>query len=123
MYLTRDDEITSDEENWTLGCDNLYDYLHGFAYGNAIGWLDYSGYFEMNDNGVEFIRNNFKNKNIKLNKWLSDGVDEFYGDYDDTIILLALEKESGSHLHYASNNETHFKEMENKWKGIDIEYK
>jgi hypothetical protein len=122
VYFTCDEKISSDEKNWTLGCNNLYDYIHGFAYGNAVCYLDFKGYLEITDCGKEFIRNNFKNKNIKLNRWLSDGVDEFYGDYDDTIIMLSLTM-GGDHLLYASNNEKHFKEIENKWKGIEMEYK
>ena len=108
-----------DMEYWEIGCDNLYNYMHGFAYIHAALCLEYNGYFDVNDNGIAFIRNNFKNKGIKFNNWIVEGDTEFYGDYDDTIIMLIAE----TSLFYASNNKNHFIEMENKWEGKDIEYK
>ena len=112
--------FTSDMENWEMGCNNLFNYLHGFAYVNLVCSLKYNGYFDLSDYGVNFIRNNFANKNIVLRNWWSnDGEIEFFGDYDDTIMMLNAE----TSLFYASNNEKHYVAMENKWKGIDIEYK
>ena len=108
-----------DMENWEIGCDNLYNYIHGFAYIHAALYLDYNGYFDLNDDGIAFIRDNFKNKDIKFKNWIVEGDTEFYGDYDDTIIILTAE----TSLFYASNNKNHYIEMENKWKGKDIEYK
>jgi len=107
-----------DKKHWEFGCNNLFNYLHGFAYCNVVFYLDYNGYFDISDNGIRFIRTNFKNKNIILKNWVVDGDHEFYGDYNDTIMMLTAE----TSLFYASNNEEHFIEMENKWKGIDIEY-
>jgi hypothetical protein len=111
--------FSDDEEHWRLGCENLFDYIHGFVYGNTVFYLDYTGYFDVSDDGIDFIRTNFKNKNIKLTNWVVEGDHEFYGDYDDTIMLLCAE----TSLFYASNNKEHFMEMEKKWEGIDIEYK
>jgi len=111
--------FTSDKNIWEIGCKNLFNYIHGFAYSNAVLGLDYNGYFDISDDGINFIRTNFRNKNIKLNNWAVDGDTEFYGDYDDTIMMITAE----TSLFYASNNEKHFIEMENKWKEIDIEYK
>ena len=108
-----------DEEHWEIGCDNLFNYIHGFVYYNAVCYLDYNGYFDINDNGIKFIRTNFKNKNVLFKNWVVDGNCEFYGDYDDTIMMLTAE----TSLYYASNNKEHFIEMENKWKGLEIEYK
>jgi hypothetical protein len=108
-----------DRKDWKLGCNNLFNYIHCFVYYNVVCCLDYNGYFEISNNGVNFIRSNFKNKNITVNNWGVDGKIEFYGDYDDTIIQLVSE----GCLYYASNNKEHFIEMENKWKGIDMEYK
>ena len=108
-----------DEEYWELGCDNLINYIHGFAYIQAVLCLNYNNNFDISDSGINFIKANFKCKNIKFNNWIIDGVTEFYGDYDDTIMMLTAE----TSLFYASNNKEHFVEMENKWKGIDIEYK
>jgi hypothetical protein len=108
-----------DMKLWEIGCNSLLDYIHGFTYIHAALCLDFSDYFELSDDGVKFIRNNFKDKNIRFNNWVIDGITEFYGDYDDTIMMITTE----GPFYYASNNEKHFIEMKNKWKEIDIEYK
>ena len=111
--------FTLDADQWKIGCDNLIDYIHGFAYIQAAIGLDYNGSFDVSDYGIDFVRKNNKNKNILFKNWLTNGNWEFYGDYNDTIIIIASE----TSLFYASNNEKHFIEMENKWKRKDIEYK
>jgi len=106
-----------DRKFWKIGCDNLIDYIHGFTYVHAALYLKNNGYLSISDNGKFFIRENFKNKRVIFYNWILDGYNtEFYGDYDDTILMLT-ERE----LFYASNNKEHFIEMENKWKGIDLE--
>ena len=111
--------FSNDKEHWEIGCNNLFNYIHWFAYIHAALCLDNNGYFDLSDSGVNFIRSNFKNKNIKFNNWVVDGDTEFFGDYDDTIMMIT----AGGPFYYASNNEEHFMEMEKKWKDIDIEYK
>jgi hypothetical protein len=108
-----------DTKNWEIGCDNLFDYIHGFVYYNVVCYLGFNGYFDLSDEGYHFIRTNFKSKNIKLINWPANSCCEFYGDYDDTIMMIV----GGGCFFYASKNEKHFIEMENKWKGLDIEYK
>ena len=108
-----------DMEHWEIGCDNLYNFIHGFAFICAAVNLKNVGSFNTNDNRKAFIRNNFKNKGIKFTNWITYGDIEFYGDYDDTIIMLNEEISS----YYASNNKNHFTEMENKLKEKNIEYK
>jgi len=111
--------FTYGENIWKIGCNNLFNYIHGFVYNNVVLCLDYNGYFDISDVGIKFIRDNFKNKNVILNNWVVDGNIEFYGDYDDTIMMITAE----TSFYFGSKNEKHFIEMENKWKGIDIEYK
>jgi hypothetical protein len=108
--------FTFDKKHWEIGCNNLLNYIHGFVYTNAVTCLKFNGCFDINDNGINFIKSNFKNKNVIFNNWAVDGKNEFYGDYDDTIMMLTAE----TSLLYASNNKEHFMEMEDKWKGIDI---
>jgi hypothetical protein len=107
---------SDDMLNWDLECIDLYNFLHGFMYINAIFSLDYGGEncIEVAENDINYIRNNFKNKNVRFNAW-SYGI-EFYGDYDDTIISIIGE----SFLYYASNNEEHYIEMENKMRKIEV---
>jgi hypothetical protein len=108
------DYFHSDMKNWEVGCENLINYIHGFTYIHAALGLDHNGYLDLNENGVKFVRDNFKNKNIMFKNWMGCGDWEFYSDHDDTIIMLAGEPS----LWYASNNENHYLEMENKLKGI-----
>ena len=101
-----------DESHWEIGCGNLIDYIHGFAYSQAALGLPYGGCIDTiyDDNDIEYIRNNFKSKGILFRNWLVDGDMEIYGGYDDTIMLLIAE----TSLFFASNSEVHYNETANK---------
>jgi hypothetical protein len=107
---------SEDKQNWKIECVDLCGYLHGFAYINAIFSLNYvvEEYIELDEKDINFIKNNFLNKNVRFNEWTM-GI-EFYGDYDDTILIIMGE----TSLFYSSNNKEHFIEMEKKLKAQGI---
>ena len=62
---------------------------------------------DLEESDLLFIQNNFKNKNVRFREWTC-GI-EFYGNYDDSIIILMGGSEQ---MIYVSNSKEHFEEMD-----------
>ncbi|WP_271000674.1 hypothetical protein [Listeria seeligeri] len=96
------------EKEWHLECEKLMEFLEAMAYLQAAFGLNYSSEFfrcvEKED--IDYLRENFTNKNVTFQVHC-EGI-EFFGNHDDTIIMLF---ESGEYFAYSSSSKDHFDEM------------
>ena len=104
---------------WKLDCNNLENFFTAMAYYQAIHLLEFypeDFIFELNDNDLDFIRKNFKNKGVSLLEYVC-GID-FYGNHDDCIIVISAEQD----MSYASSNKEHFAEMDKILSKVGVAY-
>jgi len=102
--------MSENENEWILECETLTEFLFAMACLQATFTLPYSPniFRELEKNDFLFIQNNFKNKHVRFREWTC-GI-EFYGNYDDSVIILMGGCEQ---MAYASNSKEHFEEMDN----------
>ncbi|OMD22832.1 hypothetical protein BJP48_28400 [Paenibacillus odorifer] len=84
--------------------------IHAMAYLQTVFALEYGceSFYSIEQTDLDFIRENFKNKDISFRHWI--GI-EFYGNYDDSIITV-MNNDDSFNLIFASNDKEHFDEMD-----------
>lgn len=101
------------EGNCTIECNTLTEFLEAMAYLQSIWCLKYpnEGFYQLDsDEDIAFVRENFKNKNVRLQTYI--GGTEFYGDHPDDILVMIGE----TSLFYASNSEEYRRALYQKLK-------
>jgi hypothetical protein len=100
--------MSEDQKIWNLETETLTDFFTAMAFLQAAFALDFpcNTFYELEPHELDFITENFDNKDVSFRQWL-DGIN-FYGNYDDDVIVIM----AGNQLFYASNSETHFLEMD-----------
>lgn len=80
------------------------------AYLQTVFALEYGceSFYSIEQTDLDFIRENFKNKDISFRHWI--GI-EFYGNYDDSIITV-MNNDDSFNLIFASSDKEHFDEMD-----------
>lgn len=100
--------MSYDEKEWSLETETLTDFFTAMAYLQASFALDFTcdTFYEIEPNELDFITQNFSNKGVFFRQWV-EGI-KFYGNYSDDVIVVI----NGNQMHYSSNTEEHFLEMD-----------
>ncbi|KAF2329609.1 hypothetical protein [Flavobacterium ginsenosidimutans] len=100
--------MSYDEKEWKLETETLTDFFIAMAFLQAGFALEYTAecFYEIDDEGLNFIVENYKNKGVSFTQW-ADGIN-FYGNHDDEVIIVM----SNNQLFYSSNTKEHFLEMD-----------
>lgn len=100
--------MSYDEYKWKLESETLIDFFTAMAFLQAGFALEYTAecFYEIDDEGLNFIVENYKNKGVCFTQW-ADGIN-FYGNHDDEVIIVM----SNNQLFYSSNTKEHFLEMD-----------
>jgi hypothetical protein len=112
--LTQDDPpvyITYDSGGeWQKESETLTGFLTAIAHLQSVFALPFQKeeFSSITPDERDFIRENFQNKGCALPLWLSI---EFYGNHDDSVIVV-MKNNDAYDLLYASNNKAHFAEMD-----------
>lgn len=101
--------MSYDEKEWKKEFETLTDFFLAMAYLQTVFALEYGceSFYSIEQTGLEFIREHFKYKGVSFRHWI--GI-EFYGNYDDSVIVVM--NKDDSILMYASSDEQHFHEMD-----------
>ncbi|MFW0738460.1 hypothetical protein [Flavobacterium sp. T12S277] len=96
--------MSEDEKNWNLETETLSGFFTAMAFLQAGFALQFPAntFYELEQEELNFIRANFKNKGCSFKQWL--GGISFYGNYDDDVIVL----QDTNQLFYAANTKEHF---------------
>lgn len=107
----------SDEKNFKLECENLYDFLCAMANFQAASWgLAYSSeeIFYLEEQQLEQIASCYRKKPYELHQWMDLS---FYGNWEDEVICVL----GGEQMLYASSDGEHFKALESFMKQMNLE--
>lgn len=98
------------EDEWYLTADTVYEFLISMAHLQAVMCMEFSNeeYTDISQAQASEIANRFISK--QADSGLYTGV-KFYGDYDDTVIVVMNNHERFI-LMYSSNGEEHFNEID-----------
>lgn len=98
------------QDEWTLTTDSVYKFLLSMAHLQAVLSLEYSNeeYVDITPEQATKIADRFTSKNVDSD--LYTGV-KFYGNYEDTVIVIMNNHEAFI-LMYASSDEEHFNETD-----------
>ncbi len=100
--------MSYDEKEWNLETETLTDFFTAMAFLQAGFALEYTAecFYEIDDEGLNFIVENYKNKGVSFKQW-TEGIN-FYGNHDDEVIFVM----SNNQIFYSSNIEKHFLELD-----------
>lgn len=104
------------EDEWYLTADSVYAFLISMAHLQAVMCMEFSNgeYVDISREQAYKIANEFISKQADSD--LYTGV-KFYGNYDDTVIVVMNNRERFI-LMYSSNSEEHFNEADRMIKDI-----
>lgn len=110
--------MSYDEKEWNLETETLSDFFTAMAFLQAGFALDFTseGFYELGQNELDFITQNFSNKGVSFTQWVEGA--KFYGNHDDDVIVIM----SHNQMFYASNTESHFLEMDKVLSKLGVEF-
>ncbi|AWK04160.1 hypothetical protein HYN56_07910 [Flavobacterium crocinum] len=100
--------MSHDEKEWKKETETLMDFFIAMAFLQAGFALEFNSecFYEIEDNELAFIKENFKNKGVSFKQW-AEGIN-FYGNNDDDVIVIM----SDYQVFYSSASQEHFDELD-----------
>lgn len=100
--------MSYDDKEWKKETETLLDFFKAMACLQAGFALEYTSecFYEVEDNELAFIKENFKNKGVSFKQW-AEGIN-FYGNHDDDVIVIM----SNYQIFYSSASQEHFDELD-----------
>lgn len=110
--------MSYDEKEWNPETETLTDFFTAMAFLQAGFALEFTcdTFYELEPHELDFIFQNFRNKEVSLRQWV-EGV-KFYGNHDDDVIIIM----SDNQMYYSSNTEEHFLEMDKVLSKLGTEF-
>lgn len=102
--------MSQDEMTWKKETERLTDFLNAMASLQGVFSLPFSSeeFIFINKEELEIIKKNFQKKPFCFSQWI--GI-EFYGNFDNDVIFIALNNEYYDVI-YASSNREQFEKMD-----------
>jgi len=100
--------MSHDEKEWNLETETLSDFFTAMAFLQAGFALEFTcdTFYKIEPNELDFIARNFTEKRVSFTQWV-EGM-KFYGNHSDDVIVIINDNQ----MHYSSNTEKHFLEMD-----------